>query len=86
MTTPGGNRNELDARFVSLCATFNIHRPAHGTVYNIYKSILRGHLIDFSEDMHRILDKLIKITLDLFKVCVRHYYLCRAGRNRIKKN
>lgn len=68
MTTPGGDRNELDARFVSLCATLNINRPTDAIAFNIYKSILRGHLADFSPDLHPISDTLIKMTLKLFKV------------------
>lgn len=72
MTTPGGNRNELDARFVSLCATFNINSPTDAIVHDIYKSILRGHLINISSDLHPVLDKLITITLNLFKVSYTH--------------
>lgn len=68
MTTPGGDRNELDARFVSLCATLNINRPTDAIAFNIYRSILRGHLADFSPILHPISDTLIKITLRLFRV------------------
>lgn len=72
MTTPGGDRNELDARFVSLCATLNINRLTDAIAFSIYKSILRGHLADFSPDLHPISDTLIKMTLRLFKVSAIH--------------
>lgn len=74
MTTPGGDRNELDARFVSLCAPLNINRPTDAIAFTIYKSILRGHLVDFAPDLHPITDTLIKMTLRLFKVSVSTLY------------
>lgn len=80
MTTPGGDRNELDARFVSLCATLNINRPTDAIAFNIYRSILRGHLADFSPILHPISDTLIKITLRLFRV--RLFFFCIVKRVR----
>lgn len=68
MCTPGGGRTELDKRFVSLCATFNITAATDKTVHDIYQSILRGHLANFDAELLPISDKLIKITLKLFKV------------------
>lgn len=68
MTTPGGDRNELDPRFVSQCATFNINQLTDAIALKIYTSILRGHLADFTPILHPISDKLIKMTLRLFKV------------------
>lgn len=68
MTTPGGDRNELDARFVSQCATLFINRPTDAIAFTIYRSILRGHLADFSPILHPISDTLIKMTLRLFQV------------------
>lgn len=69
MTTPGGDRNELDPRFVSQCATFNINQASDAVVLTIYASILRGHLTDFAPVLHPISDILIRMTLRLFKVC-----------------
>lgn len=68
MTTTGGGRNELDARFISKCATLNINRPSDTIVYGIFKSILRGHLSNFATNLLPISDQLIKITLNLLKV------------------
>lgn len=68
MGTPGGARTKLDPRFVSLFATFNFPYPHDESVFYIYKSILRGHLTNFSAGLLPIADKLIKITLKLFKV------------------
>lgn len=68
MTTPGGDRNELDARFVSRCTTFNVNQLSPAITFTIYASILRGHLADFAPVLHPISDTLIKMTLRLFKV------------------
>lgn len=70
MNTPGGDRNALDERFVSLCTTFNVTTPSNQILYNIFGSILRGHLSDFDAELLPISDKLIKITLKLFQVNV----------------
>lgn len=68
MTTPGGGRNGLDARFVSLCSTLNINQPSDKIKYYIFQSILRGHLYNFPTNLRNISDTLMKITLKLFKV------------------
>lgn len=68
MTTPGGDQNELDARFVSQCATLNINQATDAVAFTIFTSILRGHLADFAPVLHPISDTLIKMTLRLFKV------------------
>lgn len=68
VTVPGGGRIQLDERFVSLCAIFNVLRPSEGTIFVIYQSILRGHLADFASELLPISDKLIRLTYKLLQV------------------
>lgn len=70
MSTPGGDRCALDKRFVSLCLVYHVPLPGDGTVFNIFASILRGHLSDFDAELLPISDQLIKITSKLFQVKV----------------
>lgn len=49
MGVAGGGRNEVDPRFMSMFAVFNLVFPADATLQHIYSSILSGHLSIFSE-------------------------------------
>lgn len=44
MGKPGGGRNPVDPRFISLFSTYNITFPADASLKKIYSSILSGHL------------------------------------------
>lgn len=68
VTVPGGGRIQLDERFVSLCATFNVLGPSEATIFVIYQSILRGHLAEFASDLLPVADKLICLTQKLLQV------------------
>jgi hypothetical protein len=41
---PGNGQNEMDPRFQSLFATFNIETPSDETKKRIYQSILEAHV------------------------------------------
>lgn len=68
MGSAGGGKNEVDSRFISKFAVFNVEFPADVTLRHIYNSIFKGHLEIFSTELLPIADQLIEITLKLFKV------------------
>jgi dynein heavy chain len=51
MLPPGGGTNNVDPRFLSLFAIFNIIFPTQETVERIYNSILKCHLKPFKEEL-----------------------------------
>lgn len=75
MGAAGGGKNEVDSRFVSKFATFNVVFPADLTLKHIYSSILSGHLSIFNSDVLEASSTLIEMTLKLFKVNDFYYYL-----------
>lgn len=68
MGRAGGGRNEVDSRFISMFAVFNLLFPEDQTLTHIYNSILKGHLQTFSSELIVIADYIIAMTLTLFKV------------------
>lgn len=63
MGTPGGGRNDVDPRFISLFAVFNIPFPKAISLERIYKGILGGFVQIFSEDIKSLVDPLTRMTL-----------------------
>lgn len=70
MGKPGGGRNEVDPRFVSLFSVFNITFPSEQSLFHIFNSILEGHTRPFSTEIRDIVSKLTKITLAFYKSIV----------------
>uniref|UniRef100_A0A8W7PMI7 AAA+ ATPase domain-containing protein n=1 Tax=Anopheles coluzzii TaxID=1518534 RepID=A0A8W7PMI7_ANOCL len=70
MGRAGGGRNEVDSRFISMFSVINIIFPNDSTLRHIYASILKGHLEPFAPDLGDHADKLIEMTLALFKTLV----------------
>ncbi|KAI8814786.1 dynein heavy chain and region D6 of dynein motor-domain-containing protein [Cladochytrium replicatum] len=66
MGTPGGGRNEIDPRFASLFAVFNITFPKETSLLRIYCGILQGHLSIFSDQIKELADRLTNMTLKLY--------------------
>lgn len=66
MGTPGGGRNDIDPRFASLFAVFNIAFPKDESLNKIYAGILEGHVSNFSPDVKSAASKLTSITLRLY--------------------
>lgn len=67
---PGGGRNEVDPRFISLFSVFNITFPSEDSLLHIFNSILEGHTRPFSVEVRKIVPKIGKITLSLYKSIV----------------
>ncbi|XP_053669700.1 dynein axonemal heavy chain 10 [Anopheles nili] len=70
MGRAGGGRNEVDSRFISMFSVVNIIFPNDDTLHHIYMSILKGHLEPFVAELGANANKLIEITLALFKILV----------------
>jgi len=68
MRKPGGGRNEVDPRFVSLFTVFCKVFPSDDVIEHIFQSILLGHTRDFDDDVKEIVPGVIKMTLTLYKV------------------
>lgn len=63
-----GSQTNVDPRFISKFSTFNFDIPSDATVAYIYSSILKGHVNDFGEDLLTVVNPIVTITLNLFKV------------------
>jgi dynein heavy chain len=70
MGKPGGGRNSVDPRFISLFSVFNVTFPADVSITKIYSNILAGHLQGFEEDMHNVADKFTKATMSLYSTII----------------
>ncbi|KAK2587900.1 hypothetical protein KPH14_003996 [Odynerus spinipes] len=70
MGKPGGGRNEVDPRFISMFAVYNVTFPRKETLRYICKSILTGHLETFPEELQTTVNDIVQITLDLYKIVV----------------
>ena len=70
MGKPGGGRNEVDPRFISLFNVFNVTFPSEESLFLIFNSILEGHTKPFSQEVRDIVPKLAKITLELYKTII----------------
>jgi dynein heavy chain len=70
MGCAGGGRNEVDPRFISMFSVYNLIFPNDDTLTHIYRSILRGHLDIFADELRSVADVLVKMTLNLFKVII----------------
>lgn len=66
MGTPGSGRSEIDPRFASLFAVFNITFPKEASLVRIYSSIIEGHTSMFSESIRKSSSKTTSMTLKLF--------------------
>lgn len=68
MGEPGGGRNEVDPRFISMFSVYNVTFPSSETLNYIYTSILSGHLQTFPEEVQSIANGLVQLMLELYEV------------------
>jgi len=66
MGKPGGGRNDVDPRFISLFTVFNMTFPSEASQFHIYNSILAGHALPFSEEIQGSVPSITKMTLVLY--------------------
>lgn len=72
MGEPGGGRNEVDPRFISMFSVYNVTFPSSETLDYIYTNILSGHLQTFPKEVQTIEKGLVQLTLELYEVISRH--------------
>ncbi|XP_059059014.1 dynein axonemal heavy chain 10 [Achroia grisella] len=70
MGKAGGGRNDVDPRFISMFSVYNLQFPSEATLRHIYVSILTGHFSIFPEEIQEIVDKIVQMTLDLYKIII----------------
>ncbi|CAB3257120.1 unnamed protein product [Arctia plantaginis] len=70
MGKAGGGRNDVDPRFISMFSTYNLQFPSETTLKHIYISILEGHFEIFPDEIRGIVDKLVLLTLELYKIII----------------
>ena len=66
MPPPGGGRNAVDPRFISLFCIFNISSPSDVSLSKIFSSILSSHVHSFSDAIKGVAEKLTALTLELY--------------------
>jgi len=66
MGPPGGARNPVDPRFISLFNTFEIQFPDHENLKTIYSSILQSHVSNLNPQVQAAADELTDVTLALY--------------------
>ncbi|KEG14252.1 putative dynein heavy chain [Trypanosoma grayi] len=67
MAPPGGGRNTLDPRFVSLFTVFNILFPSDESINTIYGQILRDAYKSMTKEVSDLPDQLTAMTLSLYQ-------------------
>ncbi|XP_075981627.1 dynein heavy chain at 89D [Anticarsia gemmatalis] len=70
MGKAGGGRNDVDPRFISMFSVYNLQFPSENTLRHIYTSILQGHFSTFPDEIQGIVDKIVQMTLDLYKIII----------------
>ncbi|KAJ0174233.1 hypothetical protein K1T71_010379 [Dendrolimus kikuchii] len=70
MGKAGGGRNDVDPRFISMFSTYNLQFPSENTLQHIYVSILTGHFETFPQEIQDIVEKIVQMTLDLYKIII----------------
>lgn len=75
MGEPGGGRNEVDPRFISMFSVYNVTFPSNETLNYIYTSILSGHLQTFSEEVQSIANGLVQLMLELYEVILQRIFI-----------
>jgi len=68
MGKPGGGRNEVDPRFISMFSVYCMIFPSDDTIDHIFNSILMGHTQNFNDDIKSVVPTILNMTLRLYKV------------------
>ena len=67
MAPPGGGRNAVDPRFVSLFSVVSVTFPSDDSLQHIYRSMLHAHFEPFPSDVRECGIKLTSLTLRLYR-------------------
>eukprot|EP00892_Ulva_mutabilis_P000668 jgi/Ulvmu1/10601/UM065_0057.1 len=66
MGPPGGARNPVDPRFISLFNVFEIQFPSTDNLHTIFHSILMGHVAALSKDVREVGSFITEVTLGIY--------------------
>lgn len=72
MGPPGGARNVVDPRFVSLFMAFNVQFPSTKNLTTIYEAIMNNHTSKFVEEIKTAGQSITGLTLELYTHIVNH--------------
>ena len=67
MAPPGGGRNAVDPRFLSLFSVVSVTFPSDDALHHIYRSMLSAHFEHFPNEVRECTHKLTQLTLRLYK-------------------
>ena len=67
MAPPGGGRNAVDPRFLSLFSVVSVTFPSEDALHHIYRSMLTAHFEHFNQEVRECTHKLTQLTLRLYK-------------------
>uniref|UniRef100_A0A7S3YCE3 AAA+ ATPase domain-containing protein n=1 Tax=Lotharella globosa TaxID=91324 RepID=A0A7S3YCE3_9EUKA len=67
MAPPGGGRNSVDPRFISLFNVFSFTFPPKKALHKIYESIITSHCENFSKEVQDAARKVTPMTLGLYQ-------------------
>jgi len=70
MGPPGGARNPVDPRFVSLFNVFEVESPTSENLGSIFQTILSNHVKGLSADIQRTSNAITPATLDLYNFII----------------
>ena len=70
MGPPGGARNPVDPRFVSLFSVFEVQFPSTENLSRIYEAILTEHASRLSKDCKTVTKDMTEATLDLYNYII----------------
>lgn len=71
MGNPGGGRNDVDPRFISLFSFIYVVFPSEESIFHIYNCILKSHTMTFSYEIRNFLTTITTMSMDLFKSIVK---------------
>ena len=70
MGPPGGARNPVDPRFISLFTTFEVQFPSNENLSRIYENILASHAAKLSRDVLPVTKLMTAATLELYNFII----------------
>jgi len=79
MGKPGGGRNDVDPRFISLFTVFNMTFPSEESLFPIYNSILAGHTQSFCKEIQDVVPTITRMTMELYKYVTTKLYYCTGN-------
>jgi dynein heavy chain len=71
MGPPGGGRNSVDPRFMSLFNVIHVTTPTHESLSRIFSTILQSHLAPFHDGIKEVGSTMTEATLKLYDFVIK---------------